>query len=78
MKDDDLMRDFQEQLSNKLEAIAAQKKPINEKYDEFTENIKTLSGAVFNDKQNTSKKRKEWLTDEILNLVDEKAAAFVE
>jgi len=78
MKDDDLKRDFQEQLSNKLEAIAAQKKPINEKYDEFTENIKTLSGAVFNDKQNTSKKRKEWLTDEILNLVDEKAAAFVE
>ncbi len=55
MKDDDLMRDFQEQLSNKLEAIIAQKKPINEKYDEFTEHVKTLSGAVFNDKRNKSK-----------------------
>jgi len=56
MKDDDLKRDFQEELSNKLETIVAQKKPINEKYDEFTEHVKTLSGAVFNDNRNKSKK----------------------
>ncbi|CAF1528302.1 unnamed protein product, partial [Adineta steineri] len=38
----------------------------------------TLSGAIFHNKQNKSKKPKEWLTDEILSLVDEKGAAFVE
>ncbi|CAF4219297.1 unnamed protein product, partial [Adineta steineri] len=78
MKDVDLKRDFQEQLSYKLDAIAAQKKPIKEKYDVFTEHVKALSGAIFHNKQNKSKKPKEWLTDEILSLVDEKGAAFVE
>ncbi|CAF3824708.1 unnamed protein product, partial [Adineta steineri] len=43
-----------------------------------TDHHLTLSGAVFHNKQNKSKKPKEWLTDEILSLVDEKGAAFVE
>jgi hypothetical protein len=72
MKDDDLKKKFQEQLSNKLKAIGAQKKTVNEKYNEFTEHVKTLSGAIFNQERNKSRKPKEWLTDEILNLVNEK------
>jgi hypothetical protein len=78
MNDGDLKKEFQERLSNKLENIGAQNKTVKERYDEFTEYVKTLSGEIFNQEQSKSRKSKEWLTDEILNLVNEKAAAFVE
>ncbi|CAF3398890.1 unnamed protein product [Rotaria socialis] len=78
IKNDNLQKKFQEQLLNKLEGIGAQKKTVNEKYDEFVDYVKNLGGTIFKQEQNTPRKAKEWLTDEILNLVNEKAAAFVE
>jgi exonuclease III len=78
LKDDDLKKKFQDQLSNKFQGIDAQDKTVSEKYDEFTEYVTTLSGSIFNQEQNKSRKSKAWLTDEILNLVNKKAAAFVE
>ncbi|CAF2803830.1 unnamed protein product, partial [Rotaria sp. Silwood2] len=78
IKDDDLQKKFQEQLLNKLEGIGAQKKTVNEKYDEFTDYVNNVGGRIFKQEQNTPRRAKEWLTDEILNLVNEKAAAFVE
>ncbi|CAF1915542.1 unnamed protein product [Rotaria magnacalcarata] len=78
IKDDELQKKFQEQLLNKLEGIGTQRMTVNEKYDEFTDCVKNVGGTIFKQEQNTPRRAKEWLTDAILNLVNEKAAAFVE
>ncbi|CAF1408276.1 unnamed protein product [Didymodactylos carnosus] len=49
---------------------------IDEKYSQFVEHVREL-GTKYFQQENNAKKRKEWLTDEILDMVKKKSEAYL-
>ncbi|CAF1529412.1 unnamed protein product, partial [Didymodactylos carnosus] len=78
MKDNNALKQFQLDINSTLGEILGQSISAEEKYLSFVEFLKENAEKHFKLDKNFNKKRKEWLTDEILQLVDKKALAFVD
>lgn len=78
MKEADTVRRFQSDIRSTLDAYANNSISAAEKYSQFVVCLKDNAEKHFKTDSNTSKKRKEWLTDEILKIVDKKSLVFVE
>ncbi|CAF4976917.1 unnamed protein product, partial [Rotaria sp. Silwood1] len=69
---------FQAQLNNRpQQQHTSTTSTIDDKYNAFVDYVRQASRASFQDDQ-AGRKYKEWLTDEILDLVDKKAKAFLD
>ena len=51
---------------------------VDKRYETFVAQINETAEHHFAIDKNTDRKRKEWLTDDILKVIDEKAKAFIE
>ena len=67
-------REFQEALSS-LPPPITNNSTCNERYKDFIQNVNDLSQQYFAQDRNSTK-RKEWMTNEILNVIEKKAQAF--
>ncbi|CAF1313999.1 unnamed protein product [Adineta ricciae] len=68
---------FQAELMNRPSTTDPNNVTINAKYSEFATHINNIGQNIFKLDDN-NRKQKEWLTDEILEIVDMKAKAFLE
>ena len=78
LKDDKLQSAFRKDLQDILNATDESPVGLDEKYDLFVSNIKQTAKHHFAIDKNSNRKRKEWLTDDILKVIDEKAEAFIQ
>ena len=78
LKDDKLLEAFQKDLHDTLNDAKDDTTSIDEKYDMFLSQIKEKAKQHFPVDKNSNRKRKEWLTDDILKVIDQKSKAFVE
>ncbi|CAF1203414.1 unnamed protein product [Adineta steineri] len=76
-KDDKSSELFQGDLNGTLSEASNESIGIDEKYSLFVEHLKIHAEKYFKLDNNTNRKRKEWLTDEILQIVDQKSLAFL-
>ncbi|CAM4844407.1 unnamed protein product [Rotaria magnacalcarata] len=77
MKNDNALKQFQKDLIPTLSDATDKTISIDEKYDRFVEHMKTNAEKILKIDENKNRKRKEWLTDEILEILEKKATAFV-
>ena len=77
LKDDKLLEAFQKDLSDILGDVWSNTMSIDDRYNLFLSQIKAKAKHHFACDKNTNRKRKEWLTTDILKLPDEKSSAFV-
>ncbi|CAF0883692.1 unnamed protein product [Rotaria sordida] len=77
MKNVNALKQFQNDLIPTLSDATDKSISIDEKYDRFVEHMKTNAEKIFRIDKNKIRKRKEWLTDEILEIVEKKSTAFV-
>ena len=77
MRDEDLIKAFQDELTQRPSPTNRASMAINEKYSDFVAHVSKASEKIFK-LDNDGRKRKEWLTDEIMEIVDKKAQAFLE
>ncbi|CAF3917753.1 unnamed protein product [Rotaria magnacalcarata] len=68
---------FQRQLNARPQQQQISSQTIDDKDNSFVDYVHQVSGAAFQPDENGGK-QKEWLTDEILDLVDKKAKAFLD
>ena len=77
LQDEKRVKQFQDELEQRVTNPNTNIRTADSKYSEFVECVKKVSTDVF--QQDTiGRKRKEWLTDEILDVVDKKVVAFLE
>ncbi|CAF2223088.1 unnamed protein product [Rotaria magnacalcarata] len=77
MKNDNALKQFQKDLIPTFSDATDKTISIDEKYDRFVEHMKTNAEKILKIDKNRNHKRKEWLTDEILEMVEKKVTAFV-
>ncbi|CAF3620000.1 unnamed protein product [Rotaria socialis] len=78
LKDDKLLEAFQKDLRDTIDATSDDTINIDERYQLFLSQLKEKAEQHFPVDKNSNRKRKEWLTTDILKIVDEKAQAFIE
>ncbi|CAF1437436.1 unnamed protein product [Adineta ricciae] len=79
LKDDQLLEAFQKDLQSILADKAKDDGiSIDQRYEQFLSQIQEKAKYHFPVDKNTNRKRKEWLTNEILEVIDQKSIAFVE
>ncbi len=76
-KDEKTLEMFQKDLGKTLADATDKNITINEKYSLFVEYLKENAEKHFKLTKNNNKNRKEWMTDEILQIVDQKSLAFI-
>ena len=77
LKDPELINAFQSEIINRPPTSDSTMAIINEKYTTFVEYVNNISTNIFGP-NNSSKKQKEWITNEIMEIVDKKAKAFLD
>ena len=77
LKDEQLQLAFQAELSRRPSQTESSTDNIDHKYNVFVNYVPQTSTTLFQQDTNT-KKRKEWLTDEIMDIVNKKSKAFLE
>ncbi|CAF4230155.1 unnamed protein product [Rotaria magnacalcarata] len=78
LKDDKLLEAFQKDLRDTIDATSDDTINIDERYQLFLSQLKEKAEQHFPVDKNSNRKRKEWLTTDILKIVDQKAQAFIE
>jgi hypothetical protein len=78
LKDDKLQSAFRNNLQDIFKATDDTTASLDEKYELFLSQIKQTAKHHFPVDKDTNRKRKEWLTDDILKVIDEKAEAFIQ
>ncbi|CAF2169496.1 unnamed protein product [Rotaria magnacalcarata] len=78
LKDEKLVEAFQKDLREMVDDVNVDTISIDEKYELFVSHLKKKAEEHFIPDKKFNRKRKEWLTDEILKIIDKKAMAFVE
>ena len=68
---------FQKDLQETGAALTDRALSIDEKYSLFVSYLQGNAEKHFKLDKNTNRKRKEWLTDDILQIIDQKSLAFV-
>ncbi|CAF3235386.1 unnamed protein product [Rotaria sp. Silwood2] len=76
-KDDIALESFQCDLCGTISDASDDTISIDEKYSLFVEHLKVNAEKHFKLDKNTNRKRKEWLTDKILQILDQKSLAFL-
>jgi exonuclease III len=76
LKNEHLKMAFQAQLNRRPQQPTFSQ-TIDQKYTDFVDYVHQTSGLIFQQDGN-GRKHKEWLTDEILDVVDKKAKAFLD
>ncbi len=69
---------FQKDIDEMRKEAANDTMTIDEKYANFVEYVKKTGYGHFQQEQNNHRKQKEWLTDEILDIVNKRAKAFLD
>ncbi len=77
LKNENFIRDFQTELLNRPTSSNSTNMNINQKYAEFVEYVNSASEKIFAH-DSDGKKQKEWITNEIMEAVDQKAEAFLQ
>jgi hypothetical protein len=77
LNDESLVDAFQKDIEEMRKEAANATMTFDEKYTNFVEYIKKTEYEHFQQDQNNHRKQTEWLTDEILNIVNEKAKAVL-
>ncbi|CAF3297940.1 unnamed protein product, partial [Rotaria sp. Silwood2] len=77
LKNEQLKTAFQVQLNRRLQQPTSPHQTIDKKYTDFVDYVRQTSGSIFQQDRNV-RKHKEWLTDEILDVVDKKSKAFLD
>ncbi|CAM4846531.1 unnamed protein product, partial [Rotaria magnacalcarata] len=78
LRDEKVVDAFQKDIKKMQEEMANDTMTVDEKYVNFVKCIKRLGQEHFQQEQNNHRKQKEWLTDEILDIVNKKAKAFLD
>ena len=78
LKDDKLLEAFQKDLHDIFDNAKDDTISIDQRYELFLSQIKEKAKYHFPVDKNTNRKRKEWLTSDILKVIDQKSIAFVE
>ena len=78
LKDDKLLEAFQKVLSDIFDDARSNTMNIDGRYNLFLSQIKEKAKRHFAHDKNTNRKRKEWLTTDILKALDEKSRALLE
>jgi hypothetical protein len=78
LKDEKLLEAFQKDLHDIFDNAKDDTISIDQRYELFLSQIKEKAKYHFPVDKNTNRKRKEWLTSDILKVIDQKAIAFVE
>lgn len=71
------MKTFQDELMNRPVPNAAASTTINEKYSDFVAYVHNSSEKIFIS-DNDGRKQKDWLTNEIMEIIDRKAQASLD
>ena len=77
MRNENLMKAFQDEITNRPVTTEPTNTTVNEKYSDFVAYVNNASEKFFKS-NNDGRKQKEWVTDEIMEIVDKKAQAFLE
>ncbi|CAF5066742.1 unnamed protein product, partial [Rotaria magnacalcarata] len=77
LQDDLILKMYQKELVTTYEESNQSSLDVNNKYIEFVKYVRQATQKHLTKKADKNKKRKEWMTDEIMNKVDEKSAAYV-
>ena len=67
-----LVERFQSELENNLTESKKDEDSIDVKYVKFVKHIKETAEDHFQPVQNSQRRRKEWMTDEILEVIEKK------
>jgi hypothetical protein len=78
LKDDKLLEAFQKDLCDIINDAKDDTISIDKRYELFVSQIKEKAKYHFPIDKSRNRKRKEWLTTDILNVLDEKSRAFIE
>ncbi|CAF4494719.1 unnamed protein product, partial [Rotaria sp. Silwood2] len=78
LKDDKILSAFRNDLQDIFDATDDTTNSLDEKYEFFVSHIKQTAKHHFPLDRDTNRKRKEWLTDDILKVIDEKSKAFIQ
>ena len=78
LKDDKLLEAFQKDLREIFDNTTDDTISIDQRYEIFLSQIKQRAKYHFHDDKSTNRKRKEWLTSDILKVIDQKSIAYVE
>jgi exonuclease III len=78
LKDDNLLEAFQKDLHDMFDDAKDDTISIDQRYELFLSQIKEKAKYHFSVDKNKNRKRKEWLTSDILKVIDQKSIAFVE
>jgi hypothetical protein len=78
LKDDKLLEAFQKDLCDIFDDAKDDTISIDKRYEQFLSQIKEKAKYHFPVDKNRNRKRKEWLTTDILKVLDQKSIAFVE
>ena len=78
LKDDKLLEAFQKDLHDIFDKAKDDKINIDQRYELFLSQIKERVKHQFYVDKSTNRKRKEWLTSDILKVIDQKAIAYVQ
>ncbi len=76
LQDDNIVKHCRNDIEQIFEDGKNDDVNINEKYSSFVQCIKEAAQTHFKLANNTKKKRKEWLTDDILKVVEKKSSAY--
>ncbi|CAF4215320.1 unnamed protein product, partial [Rotaria magnacalcarata] len=77
LPDDLILKMYRKELVTTYEESNQSSLDVNNKYIEFVKYVRQATEKHLTKKADKNKKRKEWMTDEIMNKVDEKSAAYV-
>ncbi|CAF2121924.1 unnamed protein product [Rotaria magnacalcarata] len=77
LRDENVVDAFQKGIKKMREAMKNDTMTVNQKYANFVKCVKGLGQQHFQQEQNNHRKQKEWLTDEILDIVNKKGKAFL-
>ena len=77
LKKEKALEAFQKDLSETINGANDDSINIDEKYALFVKHIKENAKKHFQVDKNKNRKRKGWLTDDILKIADQKSVAFV-
>jgi hypothetical protein len=77
LKNEKSLEMFQKDLQENRADLTERTLSIDEKYSLFLSYLKGNAEKHFKLDKNTNRKRKEWLTDDILQIIDRKSLAFV-
>ena len=77
LADEAVLVRFQSEMEKILTESRGEEDSVDERYAKFVTHIKDTAQHQFQPDQNAQKRRKEWLTDEILHVIEKRSLSFL-